>query len=78
MDCKCPTPARSLVGDMEQQIIILITQIAEREGVTPEKLLVGLLPIVDRRQTADDLWCNETQRTKQGGGSHPQDAVVAG
>lgn len=41
-------------GDMEQQLITLIRQLAEREGVTPEQLLWGVVPIVDNRQTDDD------------------------
>jgi hypothetical protein len=49
---------------MEQQIITFIRQLAEREGVTPEQLLWGVLPIgqiVDRCHTVHDTCSHEKE-----------------
>jgi hypothetical protein len=66
-------------GDMEQQLIKLVTQLSREQGVTPAELLWGVVPIVDNRQTVHDSiqYEKETNQGREGGGSHPQDALFA-
>jgi hypothetical protein len=78
-DYKCPAPFPILPTDMEQQLIALINQLSQKQGVTPAELLWDLVSIVDNRLTVHDSWKHEkeTNQRREGGGSHPQDPLAS-
>jgi hypothetical protein len=78
-DYKCPVPFPILPTDMEQQLIALINQLSQKQGVTPAELLWDLVSIVDNRLTVHDSWKHEkeTNQRREGGGSHPQNPLAS-